>query len=278
MSIDSLAPCSGAHAVQSAAFALEWANPLQLDALTKTFSEYHQSGSELRKQLPSPPQEQKQLSLRIDQAPGITVPPTVASSGELIGYLFSKPLDAVSPARLLQINRNTYLHVIHDYTRWNPVLSDVTRLIESLANTLVSSPITSIGLQYTDVFHWRDDPENLIYSEILNRDSGLFASHIVDSKCLWHSHHGYMEKVTEPPDGNLLNNVNIDIIENGGQRSIAILTSHRLQLARPIYNPQELSTSSKAAYELLHKKNKELLLKLLQPEVRKKIKLESGSQ
>ena len=272
MALDDLAPCSGAHAVQSAVFAIEWSNPLPQDALSHIRAAYDQS-KELKRQFPAAPQEQRILSVLIDQAAGAVSPQSVSSAGECIGYKFTKQ-SSISPSRTLQITKDSCLYVVQDYTRWKSVVSEVLRAYSEVSEHLVKSPVAALGLQYTDVFHWRADPEHLNLVEVLDAESGLVPTSALERKGLWHSHHGYLEDRSSPADHLALENVNVDIVDNGGQRSVAIVTSHQARLQRPLYTAQALRSSLEMFYESLHDQNKTLLGKLLTSEVKSKIKLQ----
>lgn len=271
MSLDDLAPCSGAHAVQSAVFAVEWGSPLPQDVVNDIRRFYDQS-EELKRQFPGTPQGQRVVSVRIDENTS-----SVATAGEIGGFQFVKPLTAVAPARLLQVARENCLYIVHDYTRWAAVVADVVKAMLELKPYLVKLPITAIGLQYTDVFHWRAAPESLDLAEVLNAEGGLFPANVLARKSLWHSHHGYFEAFEEPIKYRLLENVNLDVVDNGGQRSIAIVTSHQAQLERPIYTEAELAQCLEPMYQKLHGRNKEILSSLLTEKVREKIKLKIGN-
>jgi uncharacterized protein (TIGR04255 family) len=272
MALDDLAPCSGAHAVQSVVFAIEWSNPLPQDALNHIRAAYDQS-KELKRQFPTPPQEQRILSVLIDQAAGAVSPQPVSSAGECIGYKFTKQ-SGISPSRTLQITKDSCLYVVQDYTRWKSVFSDVLLAYSEVSEHLVKAPVAALGLQYTDVFHWRADPEHLNLVEVLDAESGLVPISALERKGLWHSHHGYLEDRSSPADHSALENVNVDIVDNGGQRSVAIVTSHQARLQRPLYTAEALSSSLDMFYESLHDQNKALLGKLLTSEVKSKIKLQ----
>jgi uncharacterized protein (TIGR04255 family) len=272
MALDDLAPCSGAHAVQSAVFAIEWSNPLPQDALSHIRATYDQS-KELKRQFPAAPQEQRILSVLIDQAAGAISPQPVSSPGECIGYKFTKQ-STISPSRTLQITKDSCLYVVQDYTRWKSVVSDVLLAYSEVSEHLVKSPVAALGLQYTDVFHWRADPEHLNLIEVFDAESGLVPTSALERKSLWHSHHGYLEDRSNPAAHSALENVNVDIVDNGGQRSVAIVTSHQARLQRPLYTAEALCSSLEMFYESLHDQNKALLGKLLTSEVKSKIKLQ----
>ena len=276
MALDDLAPCSGAHAVQSAVFAIEWSNPLPQDALSHIRAAYDES-KELKRQFSAPPEEQRMLSVLIDQAAGAVSPQSVSSAGECIGYKFTKKT-GISPSRILQITKDSCLYIVQDYTRWKAVVSDVLLAYSEVSEYLVQSPVAALGLQYTDVFHWRADPEHLNLVEVLDVDSGLVPTSALERKGLWHSHHGYLEDRSNPTDHSALENLNVDIVDNGGQRSIAIVTSHQARLQRLLYTAEALCSSLEMFYESLHDQNKALLGKLLTSEVKRKIKLSGGSQ
>lgn len=268
MPIDKLAPASGAHSVQTAVFAIEWSSPLPISAITALRAAYETSEL-LRSQFPTPPQEQKQLSIRVES--GGANPATGHS--ELGGYLFSRPGNGVGPNRALQCVREQCLFIANDYTRWKFVLKDVLDTFSEIKGTLISAPINAIGLQYTDVFHWRGEPGELNMAEVFSSDSGLLPTSALTLKGLWHSHHGCLQPESEDSGNQILDNVNIDVGDNQGQRTIAITTSHRRLLGSPITDAAAFDEHVKASFELLHERNKDVLRKLLHTDVKSKISL-----
>lgn len=275
MSINDLAPCAGAHAVQAAVFAIEWANPLSIEALRQVRALY--DTSDLRRQFPNPPQEQRQLSVRIDSQ-GFGPMGATASADEISGYQFLKLMGPLQSARALEVTGARLLYIVYDYTRWEAVMNDVLKALEGIAHPLTGLPVTAIGLQYTDVFHWRGDPAHLNLQEVFHAETSLLPPDTLKRRGLWHSHHGYLEDITEPLEHKLLENVNVDIVDNGGQRSISVVTSHRATLGKPLHDSRTFMDALPVIFAFLHQRNKEALSKLFSEAVSQKIKLNGSPQ
>lgn len=271
MSIDNLYPYTGAHAVQNAIFVVEWAEPLRSDellAMIKLATKYR--NLEL-------PVMQQQNAFALNLAVGNQLAekaPTISHSQELGGVQFSATPTAPGQSRSITITRQNCMVFVPDYTRWATVWNDVQKyLAVALSEIAPARPITVIGLQYTDIFQWKDDPAELPLGEILSRDT-FIPPHIFDQKGLWHVHQGFIERCTGPLAHARLDNLNVDMLDNGGLRSIQITASHKATLDAPLW--QTHGKNSDQLFELfgsLHAANKLVLAKLLTKPVCDKIKL-----
>ena len=87
----------------------------------------------------------------------------------------------------------------------------------------------------------------------------------------WHSHHGYLtsEKSLQYP---LLENINVNIVDNLGQRSAIITTVHKLNLV-DIWGWTDLQKILEDSMKALHLRNKATLKGLLAGDVAKNIGL-----
>ncbi len=137
--------------------------------------------------------------------------------------------------------------------------------------------ISSVGLQYNDVFHWRDSPESLDLKRVFRVGSSLVPAHIFELRDLWHSHHGYFVHQTEPVKHRLLENVNINMLEELGQRSILISTVHKAEVP-DIWSWDQLAGFIDSLMDDLHKRNKATLGNLLSEEAASMISLYKGGK
>jgi uncharacterized protein (TIGR04255 family) len=219
------------------------------------------------------------VSVRIDNAGGAPSPSSMTSSGDLVGYQFSRFRMPNFVARSAQISRDNFVVIVSDYTRWRSVLDEVVATVKALVTPVLEAqtiPVAAIGLQYTDVFHWRAAPNTLNLKEVFSSQTKLIPASALEQTNLWHNHHGYFVDLADPVPCRLTENVNTEIVEQSGQRSIGIVTAHRAQLAQNsfIWKIDELETKIAAVWELLHSRNKNLLRDILSEEVKTKIKLE----
>jgi uncharacterized protein (TIGR04255 family) len=260
----SLFPFAGAHAVQSAAFAFEWPQHLT-DADFASVLALH---DKLSKSLPTVVQNK---GLTIDIASGTT------SAAQAIGSVtFSRSAlgAAGAPSRILEIARDRCVGLINEYTRWEPVWKEVLGWFEVVAPALVAGhPVKHIGLQYNDLFHWRASPESLDLKRVFRAQSPFLPPNVFELKDLWHSHHGYFKQREEPMAHRLLENINVNLVDELGQRSILISTVHKAEFSTPIFTPEDLLATLRELIPDLHMRNKEILGKLLADETVELIKL-----
>lgn len=262
----SLYPFAGAHAVQSAAFALEW--PVELnEAEITAIAGAHE------KFKPSLPVVSPLQTLTFQMVGG----QAGAASSVPGGFLFSRPGGPTSPvSRALEVQRNRLVGQVNDYTRWAPVWNEVKSWFAAVAPCLGNRLITHVGLQYNDVFHWRDTPESLDLKTVFRVGSPLLPANVFDLKGLWHSHHGYFVDRQAPVKHILLENVNVNVVEELGQRSIVISTVHKAEVN--IWSWETLAASIDSLMDDLHQRNKANLGSLLSEEAASKISLSKGSK
>lgn len=261
----SLYPYAGAHAVQSAAFVLEW--PIDLtEAELSVVMGVHEK---LRTALPiSAPIQTVTFQFVANQA-GSTV-------GAASGYVFSR-LGPAGPTRVLEVHRNRMVGQVNDYTRWDPVWKEVGSWFSAVGPILGKRQITHVGLQYNDVFHWRGAPESLDLKQVFKEDSSLLPGNIFKLQGLWHSHHGYFLEQSTPVSHRLLENVNVSMLEELGQRSIVISTVHKAEVAG-MWGWEKMSEHVDALMANLHSRNKAVLRELLSDDAARSIGLLEGNQ
>lgn len=262
----SLFPYSGAHAVQSAAFALEWNDELS-DAELAAISAAH---DQLKSSLPNSAPIQAFL-VQMGHISG-TNPISTSSTA---GYVFSRQ-GSVGPARALEIHRNRIVGQVNDYTRWEPVWNEVKSWFATVCPLINRRIISNVGLQYNDIFHWRDSPQSLDLKAVFKEDSPLLPKNIFDLSGLWHSHHGYFMDMLEPMQHRLLENVNVGIIEELGQRSIVITTVHKAEISHN-WCWDDLSKQIDPLMASMHSRNKQALGNLLSSNAADMISLNKGA-
>lgn len=259
----SLYPFAGAHAVQSAAFALEWPVELSDDDIRRMRGMHH----ELKGALPQL-SELQTFKILMGGQPGAGT--TSAVPG---GFVLSRQ-GAAGPAKVLEIQRNRMVAQVNDYTRWAPVWNEVKSWFDIFAPVLGQRQIAIVGLQYNDVFHWRADPSSLDLRQVFKVGSPLLPSNVFDLPGLWHSHHGYFLDLDDPIRYKLLENVNVNIIEELGQRSIVISSVHKAHVN--VWGWEKLAQNVDSLMDALHARNKKNLEALLSEEAAAKISLFKG--
>ena len=258
----SLYPFAGAHAVQSVAFGFEWTNEVSDAELAAVNVAY------LAQLRPSLPVAAGTQSMVVQIEGGIAS----MNAGAQGGWRYSKPGHG-GMARLLDVQRNRCVGQFNDYTRWNPVFKEAQKWFDTVGPELGPRQYTSLGLEYTDVFNWRADPQSLNLVEVFRTDSPYLPNNVFRQKGLWHVHHGFLSDRNEPGvENRLLENINVNLIEELGQRSIVITTVHRASFAG-VWGWEKLRALIAPMFEDFHARNKQTLSDLLTNEVLDKISL-----
>ncbi len=264
MSIQGLYPFSGNHAIQSAVFAVEWAEPLLLADLEKVRS----AAEPLKNEFPA---SQDQQMLVVNMTPGSR---SAAQQSELGGFVLSRNSTFLGgPNRTIVLNRESIQIHVSDYSRWEKVKSEVASYLRVLIPA-IERPFTELGLQYQDVFNWRAEPEAMPIKDIFRQNSKYLVGNVFSLKNLWHSHHGYFEDFEIPCKFRRLDNINVARVASPIGHAVQVVTSHRAHFSDPLWDKMEKDDSS--CFEILdgmHSKNKEILRELLSDDVQNMIQL-----
>lgn len=268
MSIENLHPYAGDHAVQNAIFVVEWAEPLKSEAIihaSKLATKFRNSGlGEINLQ--------NTLALKIGDP--VNNVPHIQDDNGLGAVIFSKKTPMGEAIRSVTISRENCMIVISDYSNWDSVFADVQQYLKlALEDIAPLRPINVIGLQYNDSFSWKDDPSELNLREIFN-ENAYIPKYTFSQTGLWHVHTGYMEALTQPIEHTRLENINVNLADLNGERTIQIVGSSRAQLKSPLWqahlkNKQQMINM----FDVLHALNKQTLKKLLTIDLCRKIKL-----
>jgi len=266
MNLDLLQPFARTHAVQSVALVAEWQGELSDQTLLRVHSLHKQFEASL-------PQVDLQRAMQIHVSPkeGMTTHPTTSLGG--VVFQSVSPLGAV--VRQLNVSRTNCTLIINDYTRWIPSLEFAMGLFNAVIPiVLADKPIAAIGLQYTDMFTWKDDPSLLDLRRVLKTSSPYIPSGVFDLSGPWHSHHGYIVPGRHEAEQQRLENVNINVADVADERTLQITTVHRSTLKKPL----RLSTENylhviESLQDQLHSDSKATLCDVLSEEVAQKIQL-----
>ncbi|MDP9990422.1 uncharacterized protein (TIGR04255 family) [Variovorax boronicumulans] len=271
MSLDALFPFGGDHAIQNATFILEWKEPLDEHRIKDIKTRVQQ-----RLQAFTGIKPLQNLVLNFAPAVGGNVP--AAQSMTQTGFVFEIPgaSPTLPPRRLIAALKESLQVTVNDYGRWNNVHSDVEGYLKAILPAIGSQRVASVGLQYTDVFTWRADPQTLNFREVFREGCPYIASNIFELHSFWHSHHGFFRQIDDiegRPSG--LDNVNVNCANNATDTlTLTITTSHKINFASPEWQDSEKMISKvEPIFESFHKTNKKILHSLLSDEVCRKIKL-----
>jgi uncharacterized protein (TIGR04255 family) len=268
MNLDLLQPFAGIHAVQNVALAAEW----QGDLSDQTLLRIHALGEDFK------PYFQKvdlQKMMQINLTPTEIVSQPSALLG---GVVFQRISDLGTVSRQIQVNRQNCSFIINDYDRWAPTLEIAMEYFKKIFPIILADKaISAIALQYTDSFTWKDDPELLDLKVVFNEKTPYLAPNVFDAKHAWHSHHGFIYMSTDPVDHESLDNINVNVADAAGERTIQITTVNRASFKKPLrLSMPNYMGVVEALESVLHDRSKMLLGSLLSPAVAKKISLKQG--
>lgn len=276
MSLENLHPFSGQHAIESAAFALEFSSDLDVGEV----GALRTAAAQLLSDFPVIAEKQV-ATLNFQVAPGGAA--TSSSSGvEAGGFTLGRTsFNPTEPqVRFIDVSRNGIVVVVRDYTRWDKFKADVDRYLSILlAPVDGQKAVSSLGLQFNDIFLWKADPQDLKIDEIFSRNNPFIASNSFSSSMLWHSHHGYLISNTEPVQHKQLDNINVSRAASNELHQIQVLTSHRVTLDKPLFKSWSAHKATFFEFqEKLHSQNKLILSQLLTPAVQSKINLNGSKE
>lgn len=265
MDLSKLYPVAGDHAIQQVIFAIDWDQPLQSSDFIAKFEA-------------TCPEILKKDFLSPKKATGITVQFTdgvqSVSHNEIAGLNFERHNSFGAITRFVSLSKENFLIGFNEYTRWAEIFAIAKQYLESaFSNDLNSLPIASFGLQYTDVFDWKSDKSLLDYECVFNKESPYLPKHALGLKDLWHSHHGYFETLGKPFNSKILDNVNINVVDNGAIRSVQITTSHRVMLNDALWGYNDHKENHYQLLDDLHQRNKRIIKEMLSKEVLERINL-----
>ena len=278
MSLDNLHPFAGQHAIQSAAFAVDFSAELNVSEIAQIRS----AAVELKAEFPSIA-DQHLTTVSLQFNPGRQNPPAVpAAAHDIGGFVMQQSgSETVPPVSIRQIvvSRGNVVIAINDYTRWVKFRSDVERYLSILLRGVNSQKgIAGVALQFSDVFVWRADPEDLDLKKVFSTTTQYLTPSVFNrGAMLWHSHHGYIVEQERPVEFSRLDNVNISCNMVGGIPQLQILISHKAVFQKALYKILDVNKLKVSEImESLHKKNKEILADILSKEVQVKINLNSS--
>jgi uncharacterized protein (TIGR04255 family) len=270
MSLESLHPFAGNHAIQSMAFALRWAEPLSpsqigvLRSRARAFEGYpHLS-------------DRTHLSINMTDGHAVGQSPQVSNSFELNGF----SLDSAArrsdgaPAVSIVVEKEEAIIAFREYSRWESISQQASSILSLFSGSDADTAIIVLGLQFSDVFEWRETWDSFSESQVFNEGNPYMAPNVFSSKLNWHSHHGFVDEITEPVELQRINTINVSRETRKSRRLIKITTSHQMRLKSSL--TEWTGTNQGILWQCWngsHEKNKDILLALLTKPVLDKISL-----
>lgn len=191
-----------------------------------------------------------------------------------VEYSFYKPDGAAT--WLLRIGGQEVTVECNLYSRWDHVWSQA-KLLLSQAMTFSradgASSFSSFSMTVFDQFITDTADEN---TSRLFQPSPLMGTRLFDTTALWHQHIGWLDV---EPEGELLTNVNIDVLPmdvNDRSRGKIVNLSHlqRISASLPLGEANDANAAKlDGMASRMHTRNKDTLALMLSEEMQKSIKL-----
>lgn len=166
------------------------------------------------------------------------------------------------------------------YSLWNHVWPAVHLILGSVGDVITppSRRITSLTLQYTNIFQHIEDSEDYDIETLLRRDCPHLPSTALDHGTLWHSHHGWFTHEHVPEGTRLLQRMHINGLEDSrGQNVVKMESLLRFDLLNDAVQPplteHTLNDFLDEKFALLHDRSKVVLSEYISPEMADRISL-----
>ncbi len=272
MNIETITPVGGKHAIEVMAIGVEWATPLDDNALQRLEGLYRgeQSVAEF---LPSITPV-RSLALNLG-APDKFVAENSAGGFDLRRFASDGAVTWSVSVRRELISCNCM-----SYDRWATVKPKAMELLNPFLDAVLElgTQIQGVGLQYQDAFRIEDGSELGTLRRLFRPGSAWVPVHLLDQPSLWHVHQGWFS--VSPDNHRTLNNVNLDVLEQESKLLAKINGQHRVfAVSGDGKNPFSLSKDElPKTLEFLHEQNKVVLAGILSDEMLRRINLELRGQ
>lgn len=269
-------PVNDDHAIQMAGFALGLTKPLPWSMINSVLA----SPLDWRRELPA---------LELTQTMELHLNPQTGQPVNRVmrGVQFSHKRPDGSSSWQLDVLGSEIRIMTTLYTRWNATWEKAGDILMGIAGQLGQLEkerdirINSIGLLVVDVFSTEDESPD--YSDLLIEDSRDIPSRVLNAGKFWHSHTGWFN---EQANGRVLNQLNIDARNGGGENSIPGIPDDRTRVVvqhNQVFRPGEpiplaadkdLEDALLTEMPSMHSQNKLTLRSILIPEMQSRIKVD----
>lgn len=256
-------PKNGDHAIVEAVFGLAFSRPFTPAEIDRIISRRELWRDELPKMART-----SQFDIIVGEGP-VTIPPPGGG-----GVTFERVNPDGTLNWRLRVDQSVILVNCLEYTRWSDVWPRAKRYFEEVCRAADATDLrlTSLLLQYVDVFGWDGDPEDYDASMLVDASTGFVPSSVLKRGSFWHLHQGWFDQV---PAGRRLERVHIDAVHDENDRPIVKIDSF-LQLSMTeqrnvvtYFDDATLET----IFSELHLRGKQLFREIIRDEVCQEIGL-----
>ncbi|MBC7758270.1 MAG: TIGR04255 family protein [Phormidesmis sp. FL-bin-119] len=195
------------------------------------------------------------------------------NNSEIGGFVYAESNTNGISNKSLNFTRQSLVVSVNEYSSWKDFLAIVELPLQHILPLIFKSRgIIGIGLQYSDLFNWRDAREEFSAASLFSPDTKFLPKNAIEHNNLWHSHHGFLSIQDSPVQFDLIENVNVNVINNNGL-SVQIITSHKATLMDAIWSNNREESTITTILNNMHDSNKGIFKNLLTSEVQESIGL-----
>lgn len=255
-------PVRGNHAIDAAAWGIEWFTPFSHELLLEIQKAHHTS-TWLAENLPN-----------LQWIQGVEV--TFAEQGATAsvgpdGIVLSDQRPNRAPTWQVSLQGNTLSVSCQNYDRWLPSSARALQLLEPLISIIEASGNLAqvIGLQYQDAWVLNGKDQVAAVRSLIRADNDFLPPVNRSREGPWHVHQGWFE--TPVDERKVLTTLNIDILQmSNDSRRLNLLGSHRTFLQE---STRVSSLNLRKHFDDMHALNKGLLHKMLTEDAAQRIGL-----
>ena len=202
------------------------------------------------------------------------------SAAILTGFEILKIKGDGNPARRLCLLEDIFTVNYLVYGGWNSILGDSLRYLDLVLPSLKldRNPVQAYSLRYIDRYSFDGRPDESNVGELFRNENSYMISRCFNSGHLWHCNSGWYDIIKS---NNILNQLNVQSVildqhltVSVDHNSVCYLETPR-QTIESIFDYHLIGFGVESALNYLHECNRNILIDILQPEMLKKIGLQT---
>lgn len=213
-------PFTKEHAIKAMAFVIEFSNEFQQEA----YNELQGIEKSLLEELPRKLSHRALIiNVGLDEA-GASNLHAGESAG---GFTLDKVMADGTPEWALTVQNNFVRVLCNKYERWDSTWSKARTYFAGVLPILLGhSTVKAVTLQYVDEFFIEGNIQEFTPDKLFRPESRYLTPIIFESKDLWHSHSGKLEKISETEK--VLNVVNVSLVTENDSLKSQIVMTHKI--------------------------------------------------
>ena len=221
-------------------------------------------------------------SLQIDITNPSDPSPLGTMSSDLVGFRFSRVQGNGQQARVLQLTENVLSASVMDYESWPAATQHVNRCFRTVLGTLPLNrcPVMGFGLRFIDRFTFSGRPSEARADFLFTKGNQHIAPYVFKSGATWHCNTGWFDDTIGDRGDRVLHNLNVSSQPVDLSSAVTIDHHATMHLQTPrqsmpaLWGPPDEELGLIDALNILHDQNKEILTKVLLPEMLSRIGLD----